>query len=152
MADKFTKFFRKIATCDDFQALGHVDRTIYCYLMTEYDGSNNGSIRCGYAFLKKGYQLKCGPNSHRSALDRLIDGGLVFITRKGGKNLGPDLCALTVFNLDAPKKGERFPHPYKSDNRPLRSRWDIPMGNGNPLHAILSKIASNVTKGRFGNL
>ena len=150
VAEKFTKFFRKVALCDEFQALGHIDRTIFCYLMTEYDGNNNGSIRCGHLHLKREYHLKGGPNSHRRALQRLGDAGLVFISRKGGRNLGPDLCALTMFNMDAPRKGERYPHPYKTDNRPMRRHWDKPIGNGNPLHKMLSSATSNVTAGRFG--
>ena len=43
---KFTKFFREVAESRDYQALEHIDRTIFSYLMTEYDATNNGSIRC----------------------------------------------------------------------------------------------------------
>lgn len=150
MAEKFTKFFRKVAVCNEFQALGHVDRTIFCYLMTEFDGSNNGSIRCGHLALKKKYQLKGGSDTHRKALRRLVDAGIVFITRKGGQNLGPDLCALTMFKMDAPKKGEQYKHPYKADNKPMRGHWDKPLGSGNPLHKMLDTNASNVTSMRFG--
>lgn len=150
VADKFTMFFRKVAISDDFQSLEHVDRTIFCYLMNEYDGSNNGSIRCGHKYLRAEYRLRGGPHTHSRALTRLVGAGLVFISRKGGQNLGPDLCALTMFNMDAPRKGERYEHPYSADKRPLRSHWDKPLGNGNPLHKMFSKTAANVTKGRFG--
>ena len=134
MADKFTKSFRKVVISDDFKALSHVDRTILFYLMNEYGGNNNGSIRCGHLHLKNKYKFKSGPNSHQRAMHRLCESGLVFITRKGGKNLGPDLCALTMFNMDSANKGEHYPHPYKADIRPLRSHWDKSFGNGNPLH------------------
>ena len=150
MAEKFTKFFRKVAMCDEFQALGHVDHTIFCYLMTEYDGNNNGSIRCGHLHLKREYQLKCGPNSHKRAMLRLVNAGLVFISRKGGRNHGPDLCALTMFSMDSPNKSETYKHPYNDDIRPIRTHWDKPVGNGNPLHTMLSKTASNIATRRFG--
>ena len=150
MGDKFTKLFRKVVISDGFLELNHADRTIFCYLMTEYDGSNNGSIRCGHKHLNSEYRLRGGAHTHKRSLRRLVDAGLVFITRKGGQNQGPDLCAMTMFNMDSPRKGERYPHPYKADKRPLRRNWDKPNGNGNPLHTMLSKTASNVTKGRFG--
>jgi len=149
-SQKYTKLFSDVIRSDDFLSLNHADRTIFCYLMTEYNGNNNGSIRCGHKHLKSEYWLKGGSDTHHKALRRLIAAGIVFITRKGGKNIGPDLCALTMFNMDDAKDGEKYRHPYKADIRPLRSHWDKPLGNGNPMHKILSKTASNVTKGRFG--
>lgn len=150
VAEKFTKLFRKVVISEDFLSLSHVDRTVFCYLMTEYDGNNNGSIRCGHKQLKNEYKFKSGPNSHQRAMQRLTESGLVFITRKGGKNLGPDLCALTMFNMDSPNKSETYKHPYNADIRPIRTHWDKPVGNGNPLHTMLSKTASNVATGSFG--
>ena len=150
MGEKFTKFFRKVAECKDYQKLEHVDRTIFTYLMCEYDASNNGSIRYGHNYLHRKYGLKGGPGTHGKALIRLSEAGLILVTRKGGLNQGPDLCALTMFNMNAPKKNETYPHPYKSDGRPIRSRWDISIGPGNPMHKSLSKSYSTVTKAKFG--
>jgi hypothetical protein len=149
VAEKFTKLFRKVVISEDFLSLSHVDRTVFCYLMTEYDGNNNGSIRCGHLHLKKEYRLKGGADTHQKAMHRLCDSGLVLITRKGGQNLGPNLCALTMFSMDSPNKGETYKHPYNADTRPLRSHWNKPVGNGNPMHTMLSKTASNVANGRF---
>jgi hypothetical protein len=80
-----------------FQGASHQARSLLFELMRQHNGGNNGHLHLSAAWLRnRGWKAS---DVVRRARDNLLDRRLIVLTKKGGRNIGPDRFALAWHDI-----------------------------------------------------
>lgn len=93
----YSAFPHYVADSKAFMGTSHPGKTLLFELMRQHNGSNNGHLQLSHSWLEKR-----GWNSRdvvQRAKAELIERGLIVLTRKGGRNLGADLFAVSWLKI-----------------------------------------------------
>ncbi|MES2979813.1 MAG: hypothetical protein V4731_15435 [Pseudomonadota bacterium] len=154
LSESFTAIVHSVFECPAFTALSAHACKLLLELAGQYRGDNNGNLTVAWSVVsKRGWRSR---TTLWRAKSELIEGGFVYVTRKGRMPSTCELLALTWFPLDVSRKFDhealagfeakayRKSTPLPMPTIKAKPDWTLPNG-GRPAKENCAPLSTSET-------